>query len=195
MLKNFQMLDFTPQKQPVYIDLRLNMKLEKKVTVTTLQSVSVGVQGLVDEGRNCSNGVRFWSWWTATSCQRGVTQTVCVWAGRGRPQSFLHAAGSWRFGRLQPITLPAERMIRSRRVNGTLDWEIWSFVCCCVFWCNFAFFREVTVESWKEMRGGCGYAVSILRSRLRSGSNDVQPRGKSKVFIPVLNGHIGRPSE
>ncbi|KAM3611139.1 uncharacterized protein V6R79_013985 [Siganus canaliculatus] len=30
MLKNFQTLDFTPQKQPVYIDLRLNMKLEKK---------------------------------------------------------------------------------------------------------------------------------------------------------------------
>lgn len=31
MLKNFQMLDFTPLHQPVYIDLRLNMKLEKKV--------------------------------------------------------------------------------------------------------------------------------------------------------------------
>ncbi|KAM9359873.1 large ribosomal subunit protein uL1m [Symphorus nematophorus] len=33
MLKNFQMLDFTPHKQPVYIDLRLNMKLEKKKKV------------------------------------------------------------------------------------------------------------------------------------------------------------------
>lgn len=31
MLKNFQKLDFTPHEQPVYIDLRLNMKLEKKV--------------------------------------------------------------------------------------------------------------------------------------------------------------------
>uniref|UniRef100_A0A8C4EPS5 Large ribosomal subunit protein uL1m n=1 Tax=Dicentrarchus labrax TaxID=13489 RepID=A0A8C4EPS5_DICLA len=30
MLKNFQVLDFTPLKQPVYIDLRLNMELEKK---------------------------------------------------------------------------------------------------------------------------------------------------------------------
>lgn len=31
MLKNFQKLDFTPHEQPVYIDLQLNMKLEKKV--------------------------------------------------------------------------------------------------------------------------------------------------------------------
>lgn len=31
MLKNFQQLDFTPMTQPLYIDLRLNMKLEKKV--------------------------------------------------------------------------------------------------------------------------------------------------------------------
>lgn len=31
MLKNFQKLDFTPYNQPVYIDLRLDMKLEKKV--------------------------------------------------------------------------------------------------------------------------------------------------------------------
>lgn len=30
MLKNFQALDFTPSDQPVYIDLRLDMKLEKK---------------------------------------------------------------------------------------------------------------------------------------------------------------------
>lgn len=31
MLKRFQKLDFTPANQPVYIDLRLDMKLEKKV--------------------------------------------------------------------------------------------------------------------------------------------------------------------
>lgn len=41
MLKNFQALDFTPHKQPVYIDLRLNMKLEKKVIATTLQLCSL----------------------------------------------------------------------------------------------------------------------------------------------------------
>lgn len=33
MLKTFQRLDFTPQEQPVYIDLQLNMKLQKKVFV------------------------------------------------------------------------------------------------------------------------------------------------------------------
>ncbi|KAL6114900.1 mrpl1 [Pungitius sinensis] len=33
MLKKFQRLDFTPVKQPVYIDLRLDMKLEKKKRV------------------------------------------------------------------------------------------------------------------------------------------------------------------
>ncbi|KAL7390922.1 hypothetical protein ABVT39_001378 [Epinephelus coioides] len=33
MLKNFQKLDFTPHNQPVYIDLRLDMKLEKKKKV------------------------------------------------------------------------------------------------------------------------------------------------------------------
>ncbi|XP_039658954.1 39S ribosomal protein L1, mitochondrial [Perca fluviatilis] len=33
MLKKFQMLDFTPHKQPIYIDLRLDMKLEKKKKV------------------------------------------------------------------------------------------------------------------------------------------------------------------
>lgn len=32
MLKRFQVLDFTPHNQPVYIDLKLDMKLEKKVT-------------------------------------------------------------------------------------------------------------------------------------------------------------------
>ena len=37
MLKNFQMLDFTPHEQPVYIDLKLNMKLEKKVMAITLK--------------------------------------------------------------------------------------------------------------------------------------------------------------
>lgn len=31
MLKKFQLLDFTERSQPVYIDLRLDMKLEKKV--------------------------------------------------------------------------------------------------------------------------------------------------------------------
>lgn len=38
MLKTFQRLDFTPQKQPVYIDLQLNMKLQKKVHVYALHS-------------------------------------------------------------------------------------------------------------------------------------------------------------
>lgn len=38
MLKTFQRLDFTPQEQPVYIDLQLNMKLQKKVFVYTLHS-------------------------------------------------------------------------------------------------------------------------------------------------------------
>ncbi|KAK5932012.1 hypothetical protein CgunFtcFv8_003751 [Champsocephalus gunnari] len=33
MLKTFQRLDFTPLKQPIFIDLRLNMKLEKKKKV------------------------------------------------------------------------------------------------------------------------------------------------------------------
>lgn len=41
MLKKFQVLDFTPDKQPVYVDLRLNMKLEKKVMATTLQLSSL----------------------------------------------------------------------------------------------------------------------------------------------------------
>lgn len=43
MLKNFQRLDFTPHNQPVYIDLKLNMKLEKKVMAlaTPLQLCSV----------------------------------------------------------------------------------------------------------------------------------------------------------
>ena len=40
MLKNFQRLDFTPHNQPVYIDLKLNMKLEKKViALTTTQQL------------------------------------------------------------------------------------------------------------------------------------------------------------
>ena len=34
-LKRFQKLDFTPPNQPLYIDLKLDMKLEKKVTTTT----------------------------------------------------------------------------------------------------------------------------------------------------------------
>lgn len=31
MLKSFQKLDFTPEDQPIYIELKLDMKLEKKV--------------------------------------------------------------------------------------------------------------------------------------------------------------------
>ncbi len=50
----------------------------------------------LQSGGNCSCGVRFWSWWTAASCQRGVSEAVCVRAERGRPQSFLHGSGSWR---------------------------------------------------------------------------------------------------
>ena len=47
-------------------------------------------------GRNCSCGVRFWSWWTAASCQRGVSQRVCDQGGRDQPQFSLHASVSWR---------------------------------------------------------------------------------------------------
>ncbi|XP_062418619.1 39S ribosomal protein L1, mitochondrial isoform X2 [Pungitius pungitius] len=38
MLKKFQRLDFAPVKQPVYIDLRLDMKLEKKKRVDSFVS-------------------------------------------------------------------------------------------------------------------------------------------------------------
>ncbi|KAM7391085.1 hypothetical protein PAMP_021801 [Pampus punctatissimus] len=38
LLKSFQVLDFTPHNQPVYIDLRLNMKLEKKKRVNPFVS-------------------------------------------------------------------------------------------------------------------------------------------------------------
>lgn len=31
MLKSFQKLDFTPEDQPLFIELKLDMKLEKKV--------------------------------------------------------------------------------------------------------------------------------------------------------------------
>lgn len=49
MLKNFQKLDFTPHEQPVYIDLRLNMKLEKKVfTFSSTQILSVFMRLLLD---------------------------------------------------------------------------------------------------------------------------------------------------
>lgn len=34
MLKSFQKLDFTPEDQPLFINLRLDMKLEKKVRST-----------------------------------------------------------------------------------------------------------------------------------------------------------------
>ncbi|XP_047447488.1 39S ribosomal protein L1, mitochondrial [Mugil cephalus] len=38
LLKKFQVLDFTPPSQPVYIDLKLDMKLEKKKKVDTFVS-------------------------------------------------------------------------------------------------------------------------------------------------------------
>ncbi|KAF3695354.1 39S ribosomal protein L1, mitochondrial [Channa argus] len=38
MLKKFQVLDFTPHNQPVYVDLKLDMKLEKKKKVDTFVS-------------------------------------------------------------------------------------------------------------------------------------------------------------
>ncbi|CAB1414161.1 unnamed protein product [Pleuronectes platessa] len=38
LLKNFQVLDFTPLSQPVYIDLKLDMKLEKKKKVDSFVS-------------------------------------------------------------------------------------------------------------------------------------------------------------
>ncbi|XP_069379031.1 large ribosomal subunit protein uL1m [Paralichthys olivaceus] len=38
LLKNVQVLDFTPLSQPVYIDLKLNMKLEKKKKVDSFVS-------------------------------------------------------------------------------------------------------------------------------------------------------------
>ncbi|KAG1958974.1 39S ribosomal protein L1, mitochondrial [Pimephales promelas] len=39
MLKNFQKLDFSPENQPVYINLRLDMKLEKKKKVDPFVSI------------------------------------------------------------------------------------------------------------------------------------------------------------
>ncbi|XP_068455028.1 large ribosomal subunit protein uL1m [Clinocottus analis] len=39
LLKSFQKLDFTPPQQPVYIDLRLDMKLEKKKKVDSFVSM------------------------------------------------------------------------------------------------------------------------------------------------------------
>lgn len=39
LLKNYQKLDFTPHEQPVYIDLQLNMKLQKKVFQSLLPCV------------------------------------------------------------------------------------------------------------------------------------------------------------
>ncbi len=40
--------------------------------------------------------IRFWSRWSAASCRRGESEKVCVQGGRGQPQSFLLASGSWR---------------------------------------------------------------------------------------------------
>ena len=57
--------------------------------------------------RNCCYGVRFWAWWTAAFCRRGVAETV----SRGRPQSsslrVLEVCRSSRVGRLQPIAFSA----------------------------------------------------------------------------------------
>lgn len=51
MLKTFQQLDFTSHNQPVYIDLKLDMKLEKKVTAfvfhTSVSSGDVCVKCLI----------------------------------------------------------------------------------------------------------------------------------------------------
>lgn len=41
LLKNFQKLDFTPHEQSVYIDLQLNMTLQKKVFKSVLPSVHI----------------------------------------------------------------------------------------------------------------------------------------------------------
>lgn len=41
LLKNYQKLDFTPHEQPVYIDLQLNMKLQKKVFQSLLPCVHI----------------------------------------------------------------------------------------------------------------------------------------------------------
>ncbi len=38
-------------------------------------------------------------------------KTVCVPDGRGRPRSYLHVSGSWRDGRLQPMTFSVKQMI------------------------------------------------------------------------------------
>lgn len=73
MLKKFQVLDFTPDKQPVYIDLRLNMKLEKKVMGTTLQLSSL---------QRLSKLI--------CRLKRGVTkQLLTVGASAGRAQVFV----------------------------------------------------------------------------------------------------------
>ena len=40
LLKSFQLLDFTPSDQDVYVDLKLNMKLEKKVKTSAIVSAT-----------------------------------------------------------------------------------------------------------------------------------------------------------
>lgn len=40
MLKSFQKLDFTPEDQPLFIELKLDMRLEKKVHNTRFKHVS-----------------------------------------------------------------------------------------------------------------------------------------------------------
>lgn len=41
MLKSFQKLDFTPEDQPLFIELKLDMKLEKKVHNALFKHVSL----------------------------------------------------------------------------------------------------------------------------------------------------------
>ena len=60
-------------------------------------------------GKNCSCRGKFWSWWTAASCDRGESQKVCDRDGRGRRITILPArlralelCRSWRDGTLQP---------------------------------------------------------------------------------------------
>lgn len=43
LLKSFQVLDFTPHNQPVYIDLLLDMKLEKKVMPVLVDKIDRSV--------------------------------------------------------------------------------------------------------------------------------------------------------
>ena len=61
-------------------------------------------------GINCSCGVRFWSRWTAASCQRGVSQRVRDRGGRGQLQSSL--GSSW------ALDLDESEMSQSHAAGG-----------------------------------------------------------------------------